>query len=208
MGWESAMDDAKKGHRPKLKNWSRDGFATDRAADFEALASRLHKNEGSARCQVMVEQASSMTTEMFVTKYEATNTPVLIKGVVDEEEWPASRRWTLERLKEDFRDRKLKCGEDDDGYTIRVTVRNFTKYVEHQVDDSPLYIFDSTFDDDFSAKRLLDDYKVPKYFPSNPDQGERFGHTRESDELFDKPAPSAASESGSGGGGGSGRRGV
>ena len=33
--------------------------------------------------------------------------------------------------------------------TIRVTMRNFTKYVEHQVDDSPLYIFDSSF-----AKRI------------------------------------------------------
>lgn len=52
-------------------------------------------------------------------------------------------------------------------------MRDFVKYIQNNTDDSPLYIFDSTFDDDFSAKRLLDDYKVPKYFPSNPDQVDR-----------------------------------
>ena len=100
MGWESALQDAKKGHRPRLKDWSRDRFATCRAAEFEALASRMHKNEGSARCKIAVEHAKSMTPEAFVSKYESTNTPVLIKGIVDEEEWPARRRWTLQRLKE------------------------------------------------------------------------------------------------------------
>lgn len=32
--------------------------------------------------------------------------------------------------------------------------------MKHQRDDSPLYIFDSTFDDDREAKCLLRDYKV------------------------------------------------
>jgi hypothetical protein len=70
--------------------------------------------------------------------------------------------YSHERLKADFRDRKFKCGEDDDGFKIKVTMRNFVKYLESNSmnDDSPLYIFDSTFDDDFSAKRILDDYTV------------------------------------------------
>lgn len=55
-------------------------------------------------------------------------------------------------------------------------MRNFTKYMENQSDDSPLYVFDSHFDDDYSAKRILDDYKVPKYFPSNPDQTNRLNN--------------------------------
>ena len=34
----------------------------------------------------------------------------------------------------------------------------------HNRDDSPLYIFDSTFDEDKHAKRILEDYSVPAYF--------------------------------------------
>lgn len=41
------------------------------------------------------------------------------------------------------------------------------RYCKHQADDSPLYIFDSTFDDDREAKRLLEDYAVPSYFPDD-----------------------------------------
>jgi len=170
MGWESALEDAKKGHRPYLKNWSRDKFASDRAADFDNLLARIHREEGmkGKHRPVAVESASTLTPAAFVHHYEEKELPVLITGTTDD--WLAQHRWTLDRLKNDFRDRRFKCGEDDDGYKIKVTMRNFIKYMGHNKDDSPLYIFDSTFDDDESAKRLLDDYRVPKYFPSNPDQ--------------------------------------
>lgn len=59
---------------------------------------------------------------------------------------------------------QLKCGEDDDGKSIRMKFKYFMKYVKHQTDDSPLYIFDSTFDEKPETKPLLDDYKVPRYF--------------------------------------------
>lgn len=39
--------------------------------------------------------------------------------------------------------------------------------MEHQTDDSPLYIFDSHFDDDEVAKGLLEDFSVPSYFPDD-----------------------------------------
>ena len=111
MGWEASLNEAKKGHRPRLKNWSRDGFASSRAGDFEALASRAARLEETSRCKVARESATSLSPEAFVAKYEQTATPVLITGVVDEAEWPAVRRWTPERLKEDFRDRRFKVGE-------------------------------------------------------------------------------------------------
>lgn len=41
------------------------------------------------------------------------------------------------------------------------------KKINNQTDDSPLYIFDSTFDDHKDTKPLLDDYNVPKYFPED-----------------------------------------
>jgi hypothetical protein len=170
MGWESSLADAKKGHRPYLKNWSRDKFATDRAADFESLLARIYREEGmpGKHRRIAVESSATLTPADFVRRYEEPELPVLLTGTT--EAWPAQYRWTLDRLKDDFRDRRFKCGEDDDGYKIKVTMRNFVKYMRHNADDSPLYIFDSTFDDDDSAKRLLDDYRVPKYFPTNPDQ--------------------------------------
>lgn len=108
MGWETVMDDAKKGHRPCLKKWSRDGFSSARAAEFDNLASKICREDGSARCRVAIESASTLTPAAFVEKYEANCIPVLITGIVEQEEWAAERRWTLSRLKEDFRDRKFK----------------------------------------------------------------------------------------------------
>ena len=35
--WERRLDEAKKKHRPKLKDWCKDGFSTRRLHDFEAL---------------------------------------------------------------------------------------------------------------------------------------------------------------------------
>lgn len=71
--------------------------------------------------------------------------------------WPALDNWTLDSLKKDqeLRHCKLKCGEDDDGYSIRLKLKHFLKYMKYNSDDSPLYIFDSTFDDDEKARKLL-----------------------------------------------------
>lgn len=80
--------------------------------------------------------------------------------------WKALERWTLTALEHDpdLRDRALNCGEDDDGKSIRMKLKYFLKYLWNNKDDSPLYIFDSTFDEDKFAKRLLHDYRVPTYF--------------------------------------------
>jgi len=43
-------------------------------------------------------------------------------------------------------------------------LKYFLKYLENNKDDSPLYIFDSHFDDDLVAKVILDDYSIPDYF--------------------------------------------
>ena len=80
--------------------------------------------------------------------------------------WPAVRNWSIPALLSDTQlsDAKLKVGEDDDGHTVRMRLRHFLRYLERNRDDSPLYVFDATFDDCKRAKRLLDDYDVPRYF--------------------------------------------
>lgn len=87
-------------------------------------------------------------------------------GAASFQEWRAMKLWEFTALEHDpdLRDRYFKCGEDDDGKSVRVKLKHFLKYLKDNRDDSPLYIFDSSFDEDKDAKRLLTDYRVPTYF--------------------------------------------
>lgn len=80
--------------------------------------------------------------------------------------WKALSRWDLKSLASDdkLRERMFKVGEDDNGKTIKMKLKHFIRYLEKNVDDSPLYVFDSSFEDDRMAKQLLSDYRVPTYF--------------------------------------------
>ena len=80
--------------------------------------------------------------------------------------WAAVNAWSFPSLYNDplLRSRLFKVGEDDDGYTVKMKLRHFLRYLEDNRDDSPLYIFDATFDEDRYAQRLLEDYEVPRYF--------------------------------------------
>lgn len=53
------------------------------------------------------------------------------------------------------------------GCTSQVKLKYFLRYMEHQQDDSPLYIFDSHFDEYDVSKPLLEDFSVPDYFPDD-----------------------------------------
>ena len=71
--------------------------------------------------------------------------------------WKALHEWSLDKLAthEELRERPFKCGEDDDGKSIKLKLKHFLRYLEENQDDSPLYVFDSSFEDDRFAKRLL-----------------------------------------------------
>ena len=74
--------------------------------------------------------------------------------------WKALDNWSIEALAshDELRERMFKCGEDDDGKTIKLKLKHFLRYLENNQDDSPLYVFDSSFEDDRYAKKLLGMY--------------------------------------------------
>jgi histone arginine demethylase JMJD6 len=61
-----------------------------------------------------------------------------------------------------FADEKFKVGEDDDGYPIKVKFKHYMRYMHAQDDDSPLYLFQSSFADHPGKQALLQDY-VARY---------------------------------------------
>jgi histone arginine demethylase JMJD6 len=58
----------------------------------------------------------------------------------------------------------MKCGEDDDGYSVRIRLKYYLDYMRNQRDDSPLYVFEGAFDDDKDGSNILKDYTVPHFF--------------------------------------------
>eukprot|EP00948_MAST-09A_sp_MAST-9A-sp1_P001299 g1299.t1 len=110
-------------------------------------------------------RASKLTVETFARCYERPKTPCVLLELT--KKWTAEENWNFGRLLKLFGEYRVKCGEDDDGDKIRVKLKYFLHYVAHNChdDDSPMYVFDSTFaDDDSIGKELRLDYEVPVFF--------------------------------------------
>ena len=52
---------------------------------------------------------------------------------------------SLQNLLKKYGNDRFKVGEDDDGNSVRMKLQHYLKYMKEQHDDSPMYIFDSSF---------------------------------------------------------------
>ena len=90
---------------------------------------------------------STSDAKLFKNNYLKPLIPAIITNAMSD--WRANKEWTLERLLFKYSSEKFKVGEDDSGKSVFISFKDFYYYCNDDpngacIDDSPLYIFDST----------------------------------------------------------------
>ena len=88
--WQETLQQAKKKHRPKLADWTRDGFATRRRTEVERL-------DAVPKCAQQIPRVDAgISPDDFATRFERRSEPCLVTNVPEREGW-ALRNWTSKR---------------------------------------------------------------------------------------------------------------
>jgi len=146
---------AKEYPRRAPEAWTKAGYASS------GIVERLRQ---TIPATIPCIDAGSISEAAFADQYERGSRPVLVRGLMCE--WPAvcEGRWSLESLLRNHADDRFKVGEDDDGYAVYVKLKYFVRYMLETNDDSPLYVFDSSFAEREQTRSLRHDYSLPRFF--------------------------------------------
>lgn len=165
--WERRLATAKVKHRPKLKDWARDGFSKSGNTNYTTFQQLrlLSADQDVDQSNIIRIDSSQLSTNEFITRFEIPSLPVVISNT----NTTAQSLHSFTYLRKSYGSRLFKVGEDDEGYKVKVKLKYFLQYMHSKAegDDSPLYVFDSSFDDDEVSKSILDRYSVPHYFPDD-----------------------------------------
>uniref|UniRef100_A0A0K0DGH8 JmjC domain-containing protein n=1 Tax=Angiostrongylus cantonensis TaxID=6313 RepID=A0A0K0DGH8_ANGCA len=148
------IEEAKRKARPELNHFGWDTLG---------LAEKFTLPE--CRENIVRVDGSKLSLNEFREQFERPRIPCIITHLT--ESWQANEKWTTSRIARKYRNQRFKCGEDDDGYSVKLKMKYYVDYMQNSHDDSPLYIFDSGFGDvraRHKTKKLLDDYVVPHLF--------------------------------------------
>jgi len=146
--------EAKRKARPELSSrelWVQHDFARKFDLSWEGVKDEIKRIS-----------VHDVNPQEFIERYERPYKTVVITGIQDN--WQARYKWTLERLAKKYRNQKFKCGEDDEGYSVKLKMKYYMEYLRTTDDDSPLYVFDGGYGDHARRKKLLEDYDLPIYF--------------------------------------------
>ena len=112
-----------------LEEWQRYNFgALDMNVEFGSVAENIPR----VHCR-------NVSINEFSEQFEIPSIPCIIEGLIDS--WPA-KNWTFDSLCEKYGGARLKCGEDDEGCKVKMSLAHFMRYLKEQSDDSPMYVFD------------------------------------------------------------------
>lgn len=150
---QDRINEAKTRARPELK-----GEFGWRMYDF----SEKFSCQEPVECNVGRISYQEVDERAFIDRFERPNLPVVITH--SQMTWDARKKWTNKRLMRKYRNQRFKCGEDNDGYSVKMKMKYYVQYMECNHDDSPMYIFDGSFGEHPKKSKLLKDYCLPKYF--------------------------------------------
>jgi len=149
----------KKGKRSdiKVKDWAKFGYAKR----DEVLRRPIVYD--SQTVPIPRVKRSEITPEFFYENFAVKHQPVIIEGVADD--WPAMQRWAADALEERFKNVDFKVAKDDKGKKLRMKFKYYADYMRHQQDDSPLYLFETSVDENAHIRQINNDFEVPDLFP-------------------------------------------
>merc|ERR1712048_1005260 len=68
-------------------------------------------------------------------------------------------------MEERFRHVPFKVAKDDKGKKLRTKFKYYADYIRRQTDDSPLYLFETSMDENAYIRTLTNDFEIPDVFP-------------------------------------------